>query len=138
MDCTIYTPKELKRKYRAGKKRILILGRYQQKLVLARRENLWALPETECRRGESMEESARRALGEAIGEAVFTVQLLCAFEEDGQDGGYVYVADISEWEEKADACAFSDLPAPEETREALLICALRRWAWPFFPEKETC
>lgn len=136
MECTIYTPKELKRKCRTGKKRILILGRYQQKLVLVQRENLWSLPETECRRGESMEESARRALGEALGEAVFTVQLLCAFTEEGQDGGYAYVADITEWEEQTDVCAFSDLPPAEETRGALLVCALRRWAWPFFPEKE--
>lgn len=136
MECTIYTPKELKRKCRTGKKRIVILGRHQQKLVLVRRESLWSLPETECRRGESMEESARRALGEALGEAVFTVQRLCAFTEEEQDGGYAYVADITEWTEQTDARTFSDLPPAEETKGALLIDALRRWSWPFFPEKE--
>ncbi len=85
-----------------------------------------------------MEESARRALGEAMGKAVFSVSLVCAFAaSDGEESiGYAYAADVTEWEEQENARAFSDLPPKEETREALLVSALRRWAWPLFPEKE--
>ena len=104
MQCTIYALGE--KKWRTSLDRVLVLARKGEELILHRDElnALWELPEKALVRGESHEETARAALGEALGEAVFDVSLLCVYTITGEDGkesgGYCYVADVREWQDE--------------------------------------
>lgn len=141
--CTILTQEELRRLRRDSRGRIAVVARWQGGFVLRRdKQNaLWALPQTQKRRGEEDEEAARRALGEAVGEAVFEIAPLCAFSVTGEDGkesgGRAFLADVTEWPERenAEARAFVQLPLGSQTQEAALAFALRRWAGEFFDER---
>ena len=88
MQCTIYALGEKKR--RVSLDRVLVVARKGEELILHRDElnALWELPEKALVRGESRDETARAALGEAIGEAVFDVSILCAYTITGEDGDY--------------------------------------------------
>ena len=70
MQVAIYATDEKRR--RAGFDHVLVLARLGEALILRRdRINaLWVLPEGQMRRGQSAEEAARSALGEAIGEEI--------------------------------------------------------------------
>lgn len=64
------------------------------------------LPEGQLARGQSAEEAARSALGEAVGEAVFDVYPLCAYgvtEENGKEklAASVTWPDVREWPDEA-------------------------------------
>lgn len=104
MQCTIYALGE--KKWRTSLDRVLVLARKGEKLILHRDElnALWELPEKQLVRGESKEETARAALGEALGEAVFDVSLLCVYTITGEDGkesgGYCCMADVREWQDE--------------------------------------
>ena len=143
MKCAIYAPEELRRFRRAARGGMLVLARYGGNLILRRDElnALWTLPAGEIRSGEDMTESARRVLGEAIGEAVFDVRPLCvyAFTEEGggERAGHAYVADVREWpgEEGSAARAFDQMPLGSQTDKAALVFALHRWAGEFFDER---
>ena len=68
MQVAIYATEEKRR--RAGFDHVLVLARLGEALILRRdRINaLWVLPEGRMTRGQSVEETARSALGAAIGE----------------------------------------------------------------------
>ena len=90
MQVAIYATEEKRR--RAGFDHVLVLARLGEALILRRdRINaLWVLPEGRMTRGQSVEETARSALGAAIGEAVFDVYPLCAYgvtDEKGRETG---------------------------------------------------
>ena len=140
MVCTIYTPEELCKKRSYSKDRVVVLARFRGGLILVPHENSWALPETSPVRGESMEETAQRALGAAMGEAVFGVRLLSGFTVTGPDGreagGYAFLADVETWPDEGAAGAEAFDPLPEEIAEKALVYGLRRWAWPFFLKTE--
>lgn len=100
MQVAIYATEEKRR--RTGFDHVLVLARRGEALIL-RRDRInacWVLPEGQLARGQSAEEAARSALGEAVGEAVFDVYPLCAYgvtEENGKEsGGFCYVADVRE------------------------------------------
>ena len=143
MRCTIYAQEELKRLRRTGRGRVAVVARYEGGFLLARDKlnALWRLPQAERRRGEEAEETARRALGEAIGEAVFEVEPLCAFGVTGEDGkesgGLAFLADVTEWpgSETSEAKAFTQLPLGSQTDEAALAFGLHKWAGAFFDER---
>ncbi len=143
MQCTIYAQGELARKRLAGKGLVLVLARWEDGLILARDElnALWTLPEGSRDKGESGEETARRALGSAIGEAVFDVSPLCEFsvlgEAGKESGGCAYLADVREWpaREQAKARAFTRMPLGSQTAQAALVFGLHRWAGVFFDER---
>ncbi|MFR8976597.1 MAG: hypothetical protein ACLVJB_01695 [Christensenellales bacterium] len=116
MQVAIYATEEKRR--RTGFDHVLVLARRGEALIL-RRDRInacWVLPEGQLARGQSAEEAARSALGEAVGEAVFDVYPLCAYgvtEENGKEsGGFCYVADVREWPDEAadEARAFDRLP----------------------------
>lgn len=143
MECTICAQSELKRLRRAPKDRVLVLARCNGGLILQRDElnALWMLPSCAQQRGEDALEAARRALGEAIGEAVFTVSPLCPFyitEEDGtRSGGWAYLADVTDWPEQDENTSrvFTRLPLGSQTAQAALVFGLHRWAGEFFDER---
>ena len=143
MQCTIYSQEELKRLRRAARNRVIVLARFGGGLILQRDElnALWMLPSCERQKGEDAPEAARRALGEAIGEAVFEVEPLCAFsvtEEDGKEsGGLAFAADVSDWpEQDASASrAFAQMPLGSQVSQAALVFGLHRWAGDFFDER---
>lgn len=87
MQVAIYATEEKRR--RAGFDHVLVLARLGEALILRRdRINaLWVLPEGRMTRGQSVEETARSALGAAIGEAVFDVYPLCAYGVTDEKGG---------------------------------------------------
>ena len=73
MQVAIYATEEKRR--RTGFDHVLVLARRGEALIL-RRDRInacWVLPEGQLARGQSAEEAARSALGEAVGEAVFDV-----------------------------------------------------------------
>ena len=77
MQVAIYATEEKRR--RTGFDHVLVLARRGEALIL-RRDRInacWVLPEGQLTRGQSAEEAARSALGEAVGEAVFDVYPLC-------------------------------------------------------------
>lgn len=143
MQCTIYAPGELAKKRIAGKNRVLVLARWEEGLILSRDElnALWALPQGEREKGEGGEEAARRALGAALGEAVFDVSPLCEFtitDEAGKEsGGCAYLADVREWPARGEghARAFVRMPLGSQTAQAALVFGLHRWAGVFFDER---
>lgn len=129
MQCTIYALGE--KKWRTSLDRVLVLARKGEKLILHRDElnALWELPEKQLVRGESKEETARAALGEALGEAVFDVSLLCVYTITGEDGkesgGYCCMADVREWqdEEASKSRAFNRLPlASPDQKSCAGVC----------------
>ena len=140
MQCTIYDAEELKKKHRIKKERVVVVARFEKRLVLAQNAEKWALPETTPVRGESMEETAQRALGAAMGEAVFSVKLLCGFTvtkpDGGEEGGYAFLADVQEWPDGADEGVQAFDHPPEALEEAALVYGLKRWSWPFFLKGE--
>ena len=141
MQCTIYALGEKKR--RVSLDRVLVLARKGEKLILHRDElnALWELPEKALVRGESRDETARAALGEAIGEAVFDVSILCAYTITGEDGresgGYCYTADVREWQggEESKSRAFDRLPLASQIKNPALVFALHKWAGEFFDRR---
>lgn len=143
MQCTIYAQGELAKKRFIEKGHVLVLARWEDGLILSRDEinALWTLPQGEKDKGESGEETARRALGGAIGEAVFDVSPLCDFtvtDEAGKEsGGCAYLADVREWPAKAEAKAraFVRMPLGSQTAQAALVFGLHRWAGVFFDER---
>mgnify|MGYP001107883002 CR=1 FL=1 len=105
MQVAIYATEEKRR--RTGFDHVLVLARRGEALIL-RRDRInacWVLPEGQLARGQSAEEAARSALGEAVGEAVFDVYPLCAYgvtDEKGREtGGLCYVADVRDWPDEA-------------------------------------
>lgn len=143
MKCAIYTPEELRRFRRAARGGVLVLARYGGELILRRDEinALWTLPCGTLNGGEDEQESARRVLGEAIGEAVFDVRLLCGYsfaeEGGGESAGRAYVADVREWPgaSESTARAFGQMPLSSQVDKPALVFALRRWAGEFFDER---
>lgn len=141
MQCTIYAAGEKKR--RAELERVLVLARKGEELILHRDElnALWELPEKSLMKGESKEEIARGALGEALGEAVFDVSLLCVYTITGEDGkesgGYCYLADVREWQDEGESPskAFDRLPLASQMKNPVLIFALHKWAGEFFDSR---
>lgn len=141
MQCTIYALGE--KKWRTSLDRVLVLARKGEELILHRDElnALWELPEKALVRGESKEETARAALGEALGEAVFDVSLLCVYTITGEDGkesgGYCCMADVREWqdEEASKSRAFERLPLASQIKNPALVFALHKWAGEFFDER---
>lgn len=141
MQCTIYALGE--KKWRTSLDRVLVLARKGEKLILHRDElnALWELPEKRLVRGESKEETARAALGEALGEAVFDVSLLCVYTITGEDGkesgGYCCMADVREWqdEEASKSRTFERLPLASQIKNPALVFALHKWAGEFFDER---
>ena len=132
MQVAIYATEEKRR--RAGFDHVLVLARLGEALILRRdRINaLWVLPEGRMTRGQSVEETARSALGAAIGEAVFDVYPLCAYgvtDEKGREtGGLCYVAE---------ARAFDRLPLSMQMDRPALILALHKWAGEWFDARIT-
>ena len=141
---------------------MLVLARLGEALILRRdRINaLWVLPEGQITRGQSVEETARSALGAAIGEAVFDVYPLCAYgvadpadeaqvdamikacvaDEKGREtGGFCYVADVRDWPDEAldEARAFDRLPLAMQMDRPALILALHKWAGEWFDARIT-
>ena len=143
MNCAIYAMEELRRFRRARRGGVLVLARYGGGLILRRDEinALWVLPGGEKQGGEDENESARRVLGEAIGEAVFDVRPLCAYafseEDGGERAGQAYVADVREWPGEAGSSArvFRQMPLGSQTDKAALVFSLHRWAAEFFDER---
>ncbi len=129
-----------KRMPRSGRAGVLVLARVDGALLLQRRETdgPWSLPSGETAAGEDALESARRVLGEAMGEAEFDVTPLCAYQTDGPDGravrGRAFLADVYAWpdREHAQARAFEPLPPPEMLEGGALARGLRRFAGEFF------
>ena len=143
MQCTICVPSELKRLKRTNRNGVLVLARYEGGLILKRDEQnaLWMLPCATLIRGEDLPETARRALGEAIGEAIFTVEELCPYyitDDMGEkSGGYAFLADVTEWPAQSESTsrAFSRLPLGSQTAQSALVFGLHRWAGEFFDER---
>ena len=143
MQCTICVQSELKRLKRAARNSVLVLARYDGGLILKRDElnALWTLPCAALTRGEDSLETARRALGEAIGEAVFTVRELCPYyitDDTGEkSGGYAFLADVTEWpdQEESTSRVFERLPLGSQTAQSALVFGLHRWAGEFFDER---
>ena len=145
MKCAIYTPEELRRFRKAARGGVLVLASAGGRLILKRDEinALWVLPEGALQPGEDELESARRVLGEAIGEAVFEVRPLCAYAyeaaEGGERAGRAYVAEVREWpgEGESAARAFEQMPLPSQMDKPALVFALHRWAGEAFDERLT-
>ena len=141
MQCTIYTLEEKKRL--TGKGGLLVLARWKGGLILERDEinALWRLPQGGLQRGEDPLEAARRALGKAIGEAVFDVTPLCGYsliDEAGKEqGGTAYLADVSQWtpEEGCGAQSFDRMPLSSQVYRPVLVFGLHKWAGVFFDER---
>ena len=141
MQCTIYALGE--KKWRTSLDRVLVLARKGEKLILHRDElnALWELPEKALVRGESHGEYF--ALGEALGEAVFDVSLLCVYTITGEDGkesgGYCCMADVREWqdEEASKSRAFERLPLASQIKNPALVFALHKWAGEWFDARIT-
>ena len=143
LQVAIYATEEKRR--RTGFDHVLVLARRGEALIL-RRDRInacWVLPEGQLERGQSAEEAARSALGEAVGEAVFDVYPLCAYgvtEENGKEsGGFCYVADVREWPDEAadEARAFDRLPLSSQMDRPALILALHKWAGEWFDARIT-
>lgn len=143
MQCAIYAPGELAKRRRMDRSGVLVLARYREMLILERdtRNALWRLPGGQTGRGESEEDTARRVLGEALGEAVFDIGPLCGYgitDEDGHErGGRAFLADVHEWpaERESQARAFARLPLGSQTADAALAFGLHKWAGEFFDER---
>ena len=143
MQCTICVPSELKRLKRSNRNSVLVLARHDGGLILQRDElnALWTLPCATLTRGEDAQETARRALGDAIGEAVFTVRELCPYyvtDDAGEkSGGYAFLADVTEWpeQEASTSRAFARLPLGSQTAHSALVFGLHKWAGEFFDER---
>lgn len=140
MQCTIYAPDELRKKRRIPREGMIVLARKGKALILCGDEihALWTLPQGMPMRGESAQETARRVLGEGIGESVFDVSLLCGYTVTGEDGkesgGMAYLADVTEWpaEQTGHARAFEQMPPASQMAQPALVMALHRWAGAFF------
>ena len=147
MECSIYALSEIKKKRRREARSLLVLARSGksggedgEKLILVRDERnaLWMLPGGVCQQGEDETEAVRRILGDALGEAVFDVRVLCGFgvtQEDGRErAGTAYLADVQEWqgERGSHAKAFSRMPLGSQTADAALCFGLHRYAGEFF------
>ena len=126
MQCTIYALGEKKR--RVSLDRVLVVARKGEELILHRDElnALWELPEKALVRGESRDETARAALGEAI-----------AGEDGRESGGYCCMADVREWqgEEESKSQAFDRLPLASQIKNPALVFALHKWAGEFFDRR---
>lgn len=140
MQCTIYAPDELRKKRRIPHQGVIVLSRHAEAPILCRDEinAMWVLPQGMLSRGESAEETARRVLGEAIGEAVFDVSLLCGYTVTGEggkeSGGMAYLADVTEWPSAGTGTArtFERMPLASQVAQPALVFALHRWAGAFF------
>ena len=152
MECSIYALGEVKKKRLREARSLLVLARSGsgdgedgEKLILVRDElnALWMLPGGVCQKGEDEAEAARRILGDALGEAVFDVRVLCGFgvtEDDGKERtGTAYLADVHEWPDEcaSHAKAFARMPLGSQTAEAALCFGLHRFAGEFFDARLT-
>ena len=143
MQCAIYALHEMKKKLLLKKKNLLVLARYQGKVILLWDEEraLWTLPGGQPAKLESREAAVRRILGEALGDAEFDVQLLCGFGVTGDDkkelGGFAYVADVRGWKGEcaAKARAFERMPMNDQLADAGLVLGLHKWAGDFFDSR---
>ena len=111
--------------------------------LLAVSSTLWPRVTRPSGSTHSVEETARSALGAAIGEAVFDVYPLCAYgvtDEKGREtGGFCYVADVHDWPDEAldEARAFERLPLAMQMDRPALILALHKWAGEWFDARIT-
>lgn len=143
MECAIYALGELKKKRRGAVRQVLVLARRGEGLILLRDElnALWRLPGAEPEGGESAEETARRALGNAVGDAVFGVWPLCEFdvvdEGGARRGGIAFIADVEDWpdERESHARVFTRMPLSSQAAQPALMFALHRWAGEHFDER---
>lgn len=140
MQCAIYALHEMKKKLLLKKKNLLVLARWQDKLILQWDEPraLWMLPGGQRAKGESQEAAVRRIVSEALGEATFDVRILCGFGVTGEDGkelgGFAYVADVQDWrgEWAGKTRAFERVPMASQMADAALTLGLHKWAGDFF------
>lgn len=143
MQCAIYALHEMKKKLLLKKNNLLVLARYQGRIILQWDEAraLWTLPGGQRAKLESGEAAARRIIGEALGDAEFDVSLLCGFGVNGEDGkelgGFAYLADVRAWkgEFAAKARAFERMPLSSQLADAGLLLGLHKWAGDFFDER---
>jgi len=141
--CAIYALAEMKKKLRMDKKTLVVLARYNEKLVLLRDEHraLWVLPSGQKEKSEKTpEEAVRRIVSGALGEATFDVRLLCGYGVTGEDGkergGYCYLADVRHWRSDwGKARVFEHLPIASQMADPALVVGLHRWAGDFFDER---
>ena len=73
MQCAIYALSEMKKKLLLKKKNLLVLCRYEGKIILQwdGQRSLWTLPGGQCNNLETQEAAVRRIVREALGEAEF-------------------------------------------------------------------
>lgn len=143
MQCAIYALHEMKKKLLLKKKNLLVLARYDGKVILQWDEPraLWTLPGGQRAKGETQIAAVRRILSEALGEATFDVELLCGFGVTGEDekelGGFAYVADVHDWggEWAAKTRAFERMPLSSQLADPALVLGLHKWAGDFFDER---
>ena len=143
MQCAIYALSEMKKKLLLKKKNLLVLCRYEGKIILQWDEQraLWTLPGGQCNKLETQEAAVRRIVREALGEAEFDVRLLCGFGVPGEDGkelgGFAYAADVSSWQGEwaGRTRAFDGMPVDNQLADAQLVHSLRKWAGDFFDER---
>ena len=142
MQCAIYALSGMKKKLLLKKKSLLVLCRYEGKIVLLwdEQRSLWMLPGGQSNKMETQEAAVRRIVREALGEAEFDVKLLCGFGVPGEDGkelgGFAYAADVTRWQDEwsGKARAFAAVPVDEQLADAQLVHSLYKWAGDFFDE----
>lgn len=140
MQCAIYALSEMKKKLLLKKKNLLVLCRYEGKIILQWDEAraVWTLPGGQRGKVETQDAAARRIATEALGESALDVQLLCGFGVPGEDGkelcGFAYVADVTSWQGEwgGKTRAFESLPVDTQLADAQLVHSLRKWAGDFF------
>ena len=143
MQCAIYALHEMKKKLLLKKKNLLVLARYQGKIILQWDDAraVWTLPGGQRIKLESGEAAVRRILSETLGDAQADISLLCGFGVTGDDGkelgGFAYLADVREWkgEFTAKARAFERMPLASQLADAGLLLGLHKWAGDFFDER---
>ena len=140
MQCAIYALSEMKKKLLLKKKNLLVLCRYEGRIILQwdEQRSLWTLPGGQCNKLETQDAAVRRIVREALGEAEFDVQLLCGFGVPGEDGkelgGFAYAVDIKRWQGEwaGKTRAFDSMPVDAQLADAQLVHSLHKWAGDFF------
>lgn len=143
MQCAIYALSEMKKKLLLKKKNLLVLCRYEGKIILQWDDgrSMWTLPGGQRAKMETQEAAVRRIVSEALGEAAFDVQLLCGFGVPGEDGkelcGFAYLADVKTWQGEwaGKTRAFERMPVDDQLADAQLVHSLRKWAGDFFDKR---
>lgn len=143
MQCAIYALSEMKKKLLLKKKNLVVLCRHEGKIILQWDEPraMWTLPGGQRIKMETQDAAVRRIVSEALGEAVFDVQMLCGFGVTGEDGkelcGFAYAADIASWQGEwaGKTRAFTHMPVDSQLADAQLVHSLHKWAGDFFDER---